>query len=182
MAPALGAPPISARASAPVGADGAFRSDSVGPGPYRFTATAPAGWSLRSAMLNGKDIADVPVDMVPGENVSGLLVTFTDEQTELSGVLTDRDGRPAPQLYVVVFPTDRTLWVADSRRIRSVRSGENGSYLIPGLPSGDYYLCALTELDTSLQFEPEYLEQFVPSAIKITLGEGEKKKQDLRIG
>ena len=61
LAPALGAPPISARASAPVGADGAFRSDSVGPGPYRFTATAPAGWSLRSAMLNGKDIADVPV-------------------------------------------------------------------------------------------------------------------------
>jgi len=40
----------------------------------------------------------------------------------------------------------------------------------------------LTELETALQTEPSYLEQFVPSSIKITLVEGEKKTQSLRIG
>lgn len=182
MTPAAGAPPIDGRASAPVGADGTFRIESVVPASYRFTAATPAGWFLRSATLGEKDLADVPFEVAPGQNVSGLVVTFTDVQTELSGALTDREGRPAPQLYVFVYPTDKALWVPDSRRIRSVRSGENGSYLIAGLPAGDYYLCALTELDTALQFEPEYLEPFIPSAIKITLGEGEKRKQDLRIG
>lgn len=182
LAPAADAPPISGRAAAPVGADGTFRIDGVGPGFYRFAATMPAGWFLRSAMLAGKDVADVPFDLAPGQDVSGLVVTFTDVQTELSGVLTDRDARPAPQLYVFVFPTDKAMWLSESRRIRSARSGENGSYAIAGLPPGEYYLCALTELDTTLQFDAEYLEQFVSSSVKITLGDGEKKKQDLRVG
>jgi hypothetical protein len=179
---AAGAPPRTGGASAPVGADGIFRMDSVVPASYRLMATAPAGWFLRSALLNGRDISEGSFDIAPGQNVSGLVVTFTDAQAELSGALTDHQGRPAPQLYVFVFPTDKALWVPDSRRIRSVRSGENGSYLIEELLPGDYYLCALTELDIALQFEPEYLEQLVPASIKITLGEGEKKKQDLRIG
>ena len=32
-----------------------------------------------------------------------------------------------------------------------------------------------------MRFEPTYLEQLVSAAIKITLGEGEKKTQDLRV-
>jgi hypothetical protein len=67
------------------------------------------------------------------------------------------------------------MWLPDSRRIKSVRSGENGAYTIAGLPPGEYYLCALTELDTGLQYEGEYLQQFIPSAVKISIGEGEKK-------
>jgi hypothetical protein len=133
-------------------------------------------------MLAGRDVADLPFDVGKGQNVAGLVVTFSDAQTEVTGFLTDGAGQPAPQLYVLVFPTDRALWVAESRRIRSVRSGENGSYTIAGLPPGEYNLCALTELDTGLQFEAEHLQPFIPSAIRITLGDGEKKRQDLRIG
>jgi hypothetical protein len=45
---------------------------------------------------------------------------------------------------------------------------------------GEYYLAAATDvesLDTAA-----YIEQFIPSAIKITIGLGEKKVQDLKIG
>jgi protocatechuate 3,4-dioxygenase beta subunit len=182
LAPGVGAPPIAGSATSAAGADGALKIDGVVPGSYRVTAWAPPGWFLRSAVLAGKDVADVPFEIGAGQNVAGLAVTFTDVQTELSGLLTDSAGRPAPQLYVVVFSTDKTMWMPESRRIRSVRSGDNGSYAIVGLPPGEYYLCALTELDTGLQYEGEYLQQFIPSAIRITLGEGEKKKQDLRIG
>jgi protocatechuate 3,4-dioxygenase beta subunit len=182
LTPGAGASPIAGSSSGTTGADGVLKVEGVVPGSYRITATAPAGWFLRSAMLAGKDVADVPFDVSAGRDVVGLVLSFSDVQTELTGVLTDGAGTPAPQLYVVVFSTDRSLWVGESRRIRSVRSGDNGSYAIAGLPPGEYYLCALTELDTALQFEPEYLEQLVPASIKITLGEGEKKKQDLRIG
>ena len=182
LAPAAGASPLANSSNAAAAADGALKIDRVVPGPYRITATAPPGWFLRSAVLAGRDVADVPFDVAAGQNVSGLVVTLTDTQTDLSGVLTDAAGRPAPQLYVVVFSTDKAMWITDSRRIRSVRSRDNGSYTIAGLPPGEYYLCALTELDTGLQYQGEYLQEFVPSSIKITLGEGEKKKQDLRIG
>jgi hypothetical protein len=180
LTPGVTAPPIAGSSNATAGPDGALKIDGIVPGTYRVTATAPGGWFLRSAVLAGKDVADVPFDIAAGQNLSGLVVTLTDTPTELSGVLNDGDGRPAPQLYVVVFATDKTLWTA-GRRVRSVRSGENGSYTITGLPPGEYYLCALTELDTALQYEGEYLGQLIPASIKIALGEGEKKQQNLQI-
>ena len=177
-----GAVPIAGSTNAAADADGALKIEGVVPGSYRVVATIPDGWFLRSAVLNGKDVADVPFDIAAGQNLSGLVVTLTDTQTELSGLLTDAAGQPAPQLYVVVFSTDKGMWLPESRRIKSVRSSEKGSYTIAGLPAGEYYLCALTELDTGLQYEGEYLQQFIPAAIKITLGEGEKKQQNLQIG
>jgi len=163
--------------------DGTFQFDGIYPGSYRLVGTpailAFSNWMLRSAVLAGQDITDVPIEIT--QSTSGLVVTFSDVQTELSGTLTDAAGRAAPQLYVFVFPADKTLWSVGSRRVQSVRSNENGAYRIAGLPPGEYYLCALTELETTLQTEPSYLEQFVSSSHKITLGEGEKKRQDLAI-
>ena len=96
--------------------------------------------------------------------------------------MTDPTGGPAPQLYVFAFPQDKSLWQPSSRRVISVRSTDRGTYRLTGLPPGDYYVCALTELDTALQTDPAYLDQLVQASIKITIGEGEKKTANLRIG
>jgi hypothetical protein len=110
------------------------------------------------------------------------VLTVADNLPQLSGILSDQSGLPAPQLYVFAFSTDPSQWNTGSRRIAAVRTSEAGAYSITGLPAGEYYLCALTELDTTLQNEPSYLEQFVSASTRITLGEGEKKTQNLRIG
>ena len=175
-----GAPVIAGRPSVTPTADGTFRFDGVIPASYRVTGTGPAGWSLKSAMLNGRDISDLPIE-VASSATAGLTVTFTNVQTDLFGTITDADKRPAPQLYVVLFPTEQAMWLPEARRIRVVRSAENGSYSFPGLPAGDYYLCALTEFDTGFQFEPDYLRPFIGAAIRITIAEGEKKQQNLQI-
>jgi len=175
-------------ASAMLGADGTFVMTSVVPGLWKLTATvggstATAGpWFVRSAMLDGRDLLDVPVAVRPGSGLSGIVLTLADDRTELSGTLTDAAGAPASQVYVSVFSTDQTTWTQGSRRIASVRASDTGQYSLAGLPAGEYYLCALTELDTTLQFEPDYLEQLIPAAIKVTLTDGEKKQQNLRIG
>jgi hypothetical protein len=62
-----------------------------------------------------------------------------------------------------------------------VRAGVDGSYRLSAIPPGEYFLCALTEIDPEQQYDPGYLEQFVPASIKITIADGEKKIQDLRI-
>lgn len=166
--------------------DGTFQMDGIVPGTYRLTVTnggispLPAGWSLRSAMLGDRDVADLPVEI--RQNTTGLNITLSDVQTELTGTIADRSGQPAPQLYVLVFPTDRSLWINGSRRIAFVRSNESGAYRLAGLPPGEYFLSALTEIETAVQYEPEYLQQFVPTSLKITLTEGEKKVQPLLIG
>ena len=164
-------------------AQGAFLFDGIPPG--RYTLSFPglqAGVVARSAMLGEVDLLDGPFEIRPGGNLSGIAITLTDVRTELGGILTNSSGQPASHLYVLAFSQDRAHWIRDSRRILSARAGEDGSYTISGLPAGNYFLCALTEIDTTLQFEGEYLDQLVPASLKITLADGEKKVQHLRAG
>ena len=66
--------------------------------------------------------------------------------------------------------------------MHTARVTEAGTYLIGSLPAGDYYLCALAEVDRQLMIEADYLRQLVPSSIRLTLAEGEKKTQNLQAG
>ncbi|HEX5071049.1 MAG TPA: carboxypeptidase-like regulatory domain-containing protein [Vicinamibacterales bacterium] len=180
--------PISpaAPANAAIAADGTFEISGVVPDTYRLSVNtgglSGAGpWTLRSAVIGDgeKDLADQPFEVT--QPMAGLTVTLTDAPAELSGVITDGAGRPGPQLYVFAFPQDKSLWLPNARRVMSARSTDTGAYRLAGLPPGEYYVCALTELDTALQTDPTYLEQLIPASFKITLGEGEKKRQDLAI-
>jgi hypothetical protein len=187
LAPATNATRPETIPAALVAADGTFKFEGVIPGTYRLTGAAPASvgaapiWWSRSAMSGGVDVIDVPLVVGVGQNTSGIVVTFTDAPTEISGNLIDGSGKPVPQIYVLVFSADRADWTPDSRRVASVLAGDTGAYSIAGLPPGDYYLCGLTEIDTDLKFDSIYLDQLVPSAIKLTIAEGEKKRQDLQV-
>jgi hypothetical protein len=49
------------------------------------------------------------------------------------------------------------------------------------LLSGEYYVAALSRFDPANLYDAAFLEQVAAQAFKITLAEGEKKVQDLRI-
>jgi hypothetical protein len=169
-------------------ADGSFRITGLSPGPYTLNAFVPgvtAGaptWSLKSAVSGGRNVLDTPVTILPGGDLSDVVVTFTDKVTEVTGVLLDQSGRPAPEFYVIVFPVDATRWAAQSRWLRPpTRPATDGRYRIAGLPPGEYYLAALVEFEQNAWYSPAFLEQIVPGAIRITIGEGEKKTQDIKL-
>jgi hypothetical protein len=164
--------------------DGTFKIVGIVPGSYRVWMTVPAGtdrkpWAVRSVMVNGIDAMDNPIEIGPGRNDSGWVVTVTDTPATLSGTITNTSEQPQ-QLYVFAFSTNRSDWVSVGRRTGYARSNEKGVYTINGLPPGEYFVCALTELDMELRYTPEYLEQ-LPTSLRITLGEGEKKQQNLQI-
>jgi hypothetical protein len=172
-----------------VAADGAFSIKGLSPGPYDLNGFAPGStagaptWVLKSAVSGGRSLLDTTVDIRPGGDLSDVVVTFTDKVTEITGLLLDQAGRPVPEFYVIVFPTDATRWTQRSRWLRSpARPASDGRYRITGLPPGEFYLAALTEFDPTQWSSPAFLEQVVPGAIKITVGEGEKKTQDVRLG
>jgi hypothetical protein len=172
----LSTQPVSAL---PVG-DGAFRVDGVVPATYRFSASLP-GWTMRSAVLNGRDIADSTVD-VPAGGIDGLEVTFTNRPAELTGVLYDSAGRPTSDLSIVLFAADPAMWFNGSRRIRPIaRPATDGRFNFAGLVAGDYLLAALTEVSAQDLNDPEFLREVAGAAIKVSLTDGEKKTQDLRI-
>ena len=96
--------------------------------------------------------------------------------------MIDGAGRPAPGYPIVVFSTDRRYWTFGSRRIQQSRPASDGQYRISGLPAGEYYVCAATEVTALELYTPEFLEQLVAGSFKITLGDGEKKRQDMKLG
>jgi hypothetical protein len=159
----------------------AFAVSGLIPAPYRLRVTA-AGWTLKSAMLGKRDVADHPLEIEPGENITDLVLTLTSSPAELGGILYDGANRPSSDLTIVLFAVDRAMWFQGSRRVRpAVRPASDGRFSFTGLVGGEYYLAALTDVSPADLVNPQFLEQVVPAAFKLTIADGEKKTQDLRI-
>ena len=177
---------------AQVNADGTFTISGVTPGQYRVNGSVPGTtpsasgaaptqtWTLKSALANGVEALDSNFE-VGTADLSGVVLTFTDHPTELSGTLLDSAGKPASGYWVIAFSADRTFWTVASRRVRSSRPDAQGKFRFVGLPPGDYNLVALTELDQADLADPSFLDQLAAASYKITLADGEKKTQDLKL-
>jgi hypothetical protein len=190
LAPVSGNGSVTAPPAAMAKADMTFQVSGAIPAKYRLSGSAPSPptangtgpfWTLKSAMLNGRDVLDSSLEIRPDEPVQGLVVTYTDRSTELSGALVDAAGKPASGYVVLVITTDRSLWPAASRRIRLVRPTFDGKYRTTGLPPGEYAIGAIVDLDAPDMGDTAFLEQVVAASLKFTLGEGEKKTQDLKL-
>jgi hypothetical protein len=82
---------------------------------------------------------------------------------------------------VVVFPTNQTLWLPDSRRIRSATPATDGKFTVANLPAGEYAIAAAEDIDAIDLADASFLKSLLSSAFKVTLADGERKRQDLRI-
>jgi hypothetical protein len=166
-----------------IDADGTFRFVSVAPGRYRLALSGLGAWAAVTALRGGRNWLDEPIELKPGEAISDVVVTLTDRATEITGMLFDQLGRPAPEYAVVVYPVDPALRASAPRRSTGlVRLGTDGSYSITGLPPGEYFLAAVTDLDPAQLNDPAFLDAMSAAAIRITLSDGERKRQDVRLG
>jgi protocatechuate 3,4-dioxygenase beta subunit len=165
-------------------ADGRFKLSKLAPASYRIRINGrpPAGWLLRSVMLNGVDVSDVAFELKAGESIDGAVVTLTDRGAEVSGRFVDAAGRPAPEYVLVIFSADRRYWVPQTRRTQQVRPDANGVFVARDLPAGDYLISAVTDLEDGQWHDPAFLATLAASSIKITLAEGDRKVQDIRVG
>ena len=166
-------------------ADGTFRIPGIGPGAFALSCLLPADlskvWKLRSAMVDGRDLLDGPIEPMPGVNLTSVRVTLSDRKTQLSGTLQAASGQPTADYYVITFSADRSHWRAGSRRLLSTRPATDGRFVFDDLPAGEYFVAALTDLDPLEWQDAAFLEQVAPAAVKVSVAEGEKKVQDLRI-
>jgi len=184
MTPAPGSPLGGTTQTAVVAADGTFAFVGATPGRYRFTGTVPAsnaGWTLASAMLGDRDALDSPFDVRPGEDLTGVTLTFSDQRTELSGSLVDANGAPADGYLVIVFSADRAFWTVAGRRGRVLRPGPDGKFSTAGLPPGDYQLGVVADVDHVDLGDTGFLEALMGGSVRVKLGEGEKRVQGLKV-
>jgi carboxypeptidase family protein len=169
--------------NARVAQDGTFTLSGISAGPHLIRPTGNTrGWTLKSVMIDGRDVTDTPIDVRASQTVSNVAVTFTDKVTEISGTIATANGTPMPDYTVLAFPTDNTLWRPQARQIMTARPDQTGKYRIRGLPPGDYYLVPVDPAEQGEWFDPAYLDEHRAAAARVTLGEGDVKTQDFRVG
>lgn len=178
------APPPGAPVAPPgtIRADGTFEIKGVLPAIYQVACAPPGGgWWLRSVIARGRDLLDLPIDLGTGDDVTDAVVTFSDRHSELSGSLQTADGRPSPDVLVVVLPADHALWRPAARRIRSARPASDGHFAFKDLPSGDYLLAAVTDLEPGDLDDPAFLASLAPSGVRVAIADGGRVTQNLRV-
>ena len=119
--------------------------------------------------------------MKPGTAPSGAVITFTDKQAQLTGTITNQRGQPAPEQTLILYPADERYWIPQSRRIRSTRPSTDGQFTFAGIPPGDYKIVAMVDVETGAWFDPAFLQQIDAASTRVTIGDGEKKVQNLQI-
>jgi len=174
--------------SAVVGTDGHFSLDSVPPGRWilRASISQPGAQNtnpivLKSSIVNGQDTLDLPLEFTGDQDLAGATLTFTDRLTELSGTLIDGSGRSTSEYTILAVSADDRYWQPGSRRIQTTRASGDGHYAFRNLPAGDYMIAAVTDFESGTQFDPEFLKELSSASMRVTLTDGTKKTQDLRV-
>lgn len=161
--------------------DGSFAFPAVPTGAYRMEVVPPPGWRAISALFDGVDLLDKPLAVRPGDAMTGLVIALTDVRSDVSGVLTGQDGRGLADDTIIIFAADSQFWTPMSRRTVATRPGTDGRFSIRDLPAGDYILAAVSDVEPGQWRDPQFLSELAPYGVKISLTDGEKKVQNLKI-
>ena len=150
-------------------------------GPAPLNVVVPDDWMVKSIERNGRELADAPIELKNGEQLSDVQIVLTNRVTSVSGGLTNRDGSSVADGTVIVFTADRKKWFEGSRFVRGVRPDGKGRYVVKGLPPGDYLAVGVEYAEDGAWSEPEYLESLRQQAQPITIEAGRPRTVALRV-
>ncbi|HUR21039.1 MAG TPA: carboxypeptidase-like regulatory domain-containing protein [Vicinamibacterales bacterium] len=158
--------------------NGTFATMGVPAGKYILRVSgAPQGWTLRSATFAGRDITETAIEL-KDDSAAGVVLTFTDRPSEMKGTVRTASGNPDPTASVIVFPVDQAGWVdtgSQPRRIKTSRTGKDGSFTIGPLPPGDYNVVAIEDSAPRNWQDPAYLDAIARGATTVRIGEGDSR-------
>jgi hypothetical protein len=148
----------------------AFVTPSTWPGRHLLRVTGiPEGWSLQSATLNSREIADTPFDLQ--SDMSDVVLTFVDRARTIQGTVR-RAGQPDAAAIVLLFPVDADERVDTGRSSRRVQSASTlgGRYSLALPPPGEYLIVAIPDQQANDWRDPAVLLKLAPLAERIRVG------------
>ncbi len=140
-------------------------------------------WAIKSITVGGKDAFGAPLEL-GANDLGGVVVSFGDQVTEISGAVGTGGLAAGGDAQVVVFPADVQGWIAGNmspRRSRTTMTSTTGNYRIAGLPPGDYLIVAVSpDLLVELQ-DAQLVNTLARSATRVTLADGDKRTLPLTV-
>ena len=165
--------------------DHSFSID-VSPGRYWLKSMSGGGF-IRQVLQANADVTDDPIDIRGDAREVELTIVLTSRLGEIDGTIVDSAGAPALGASVLVFSTSPERWsMPGTRYVACQVSGADGRFRVNGLPAGDYYVVAPTDLDESVygpgeDVDPEPLDRLRLGATIVTVNDGQIAHATLRM-
>jgi hypothetical protein len=160
-------------------AEGRFTSGGLPPGRYWISPPTPGPeWSVKSILAGGVNVLDRPIELTSAD-VTGVVVTYTDRTSELSG--TVQGAGADDDVTVVVFPADHQAWLANGRsprRIMTASARQNGTYTLRLPPPGEYIVVAVLN-DSMTDGDAALYASLARVGTRLSVAEGDKKSLPL---
>ena len=129
----------------------------------------PTGWAVRRIEYDGKDYADVPVDLHGGQKLDGVTIVLSKSLPRINGTLLDERGQPA-EATALIFPEDSARWAENSRLVRTTRPDAAGTFELRNVIPGDYLAVALDYVRDGDWADPEFLEKLRADGKRVQVG------------
>ena len=124
----------------------------------RLVAVSAPGWLLKSVRHNGLDVTDSPLDLRESDVDDVELVMTTRATTVSATVAVPADRKPS-DYNLLVFSSDPSKWTIWSRYVTIARPSQQGTFVVRGLPPGQYFAAAVGALSGGEWQDPEFLQQ-----------------------
>ena len=139
---------------------------------------------VKSIIWDGKDYTYRPFDTTSGADISGVVITTTDQACEINGSARDAQGVPVANGVVIYFPVEREQWTKygfQPSRLRSVAITTGGAFTITRIPAGEYFVIAVNERHADGWQDPEFLTRVAPLASRVSVPWGSAVTQSLTL-
>jgi hypothetical protein len=138
-------------------------------------------WQLKSVMLDGVDITDVPYDTARG-GTDRLEIVLTDQRQVVTGRVVDALGRPPPRrFFVLAFPSDLKEGAVQGRFVDGTWSSNPDGTFELNLPPGNYFAAALASARDDAHYDMDFHQTIKERATPFHLSPGESVKLELAI-
>jgi hypothetical protein len=153
--------------------DWSFKMQNLG-GPFMFRVTGlPDDWTLATATLGERNIADEPFDVpTGGKDIGGARIVVTRKIGRVTGTVVDDKGQPTSAAAVIIFSDDPAQWIPYSRFVRATRPGVDGRFSVSQLPAGTYRAAALEFVEQGQEEDTQFLSGLRDTAKTFVLQEG----------
>jgi hypothetical protein len=145
----------------------------------------PEDWWVKDVRLNGQSIFEGH-DFGSGQAFSGVEIIVSGRPTGLTGTVAAAAGANASDYAVVLFPEEESRWEQigpGQMGPRAVRPGLDGTFRMPGLRPGSYYVLAIPteQADMTELGDPERLRELASRARTVTISDGVMERLTLTL-
>ncbi len=161
-----------------LGPDGRFTVPGA-TGKVLFRMPLPPPWQLRSVMLNGTEIIDIPTDVDGVKELTGLTLIATDRPARVTGYARNAAGDLVKTYKVALFPVNQPDGAVPQRMMYTTTADQTGRYQFGRLPPGEYVGVATMPFDQWFEWDPEFQAKVKPHARYFKANDGDTVTIDL---